>query len=141
MTDTTTKADKKSHFGSRAHRISQLTLLGKRVDKARGVFAGTSVADILADALEAVNDAGREAALLPDDWRPAGRVISRKVKVVLVVGDQVQIKAKKQAKYTDLLSAAEMGDLTISAIVGKKARCTASTGVAVLIPLSQVSKR
>ena len=98
MTDTETTsatATKNSHFGSRAHRISQLDLLVDRINKVSKVFAGTTVANILDEASVAVTDAKVEAATLPEDWRPSGRQVVRKAKVELAVGNKVEIKAKK----------------------------------------------
>ena len=132
-------ATKKSHFGSRTHRISQLDLLMGRINKASAVFAGTGVADLLNEASDAVADAKTAAGNLPQDWRPAGRPVVRKAKVELAVGSKVEIKAKKQEGYKDLLTAAEMSDLAIISIAGKKARCSTSTGSAVVIPLSQLT--
>ena len=146
MTETTettpathTAATKKSHFGSRVHRISQLDLLVGRINKASAVFAGTGVASLLDEASEAVADAKTEAGDLPQDWRPAGRPVVRKAKVEVKEGDRVVIKAKKQEGYKDLLSQAEMSDLGIIKVVGKKVRCSTSTGSTVVIPLSQLT--
>jgi hypothetical protein len=146
MTETETKPNpnapapiKKSHFGSRAHRISQLDLLLGRINKAAAVFAGTGVANMLEEAAEAVADAKTEAGNLPEDWRPAGRPVVHKAKVELKEGDRVEVKAKKQADYADLLTPAEMTDLVIIKIAGKKARCGTSTASTAVIPLSQLA--
>ena len=136
----TEKADsKKNHFGSREHRIEQLGLLAERVKTALTVFAGTPVADALSDADSAVVDAIAEAKGLSADWKPAGRVVSRKAKFVPEVGASVQIKAKKREKFAVIMSDADMGDLVVTAISGKKAAVKAPSGAVALVPMSQLS--
>lgn len=140
-TNATVTETKKNHFGSREHRIEQLGLLAERVKNSLAVFAGTSVEACLKDADEAVVDAIAEAKALSAEWKPAGRAVSRKAKFVPAVGAKVAIKNKKRTKFAALMTDADMGDLEVTAVDGKKAVVKAASGAVALIPVSQLSAK
>ena len=84
-------------------------------------------------AMDCVNSA---LAAIRNDYvyRKTTVVFSASSKNVLAIGSVVNIKAKAQKKYTDLISAEEMTGLTVEAIMGGRVKVTTTTKVRMFLP-------
>jgi|WetSurMetagenome_2_1015567.scaffolds.fasta_scaffold120152_2 hypothetical protein len=135
--ETVTSTVKKSHFGGRDHRITQLKLLKSRANKLVAVFTGTAVGEMLAEAEAAVADAIDSVKDLAD-WKPV-RSSAKKAKFVPTNGDAVKIRTKKLEVYS--LSTEEAESLTVESVTGKMARCKTASGVLVVVRVSHLAPR